>query len=677
MPNILKDPLKDEKLAYNELYDEVFSDESEENESSSLDFLSSQTERYEIEDEIAHGGAKKIIRVYDTRARRYLAMAIPRSACGSSDHNSFIHESWVTAQLDHPNIIKIHEVGLNKDKLPFFTMDLKNGHSLEDIIKGLSDNKPEYLSRFPLPKLLDFFIKICDAISYAHSINILHLDLKPGNIQIGEYGEVVVCDWGLAKIIGGRKSLNIHRDMLELDLAEDHSPLIMGTPGYMAPEQAKGEATSVLSDVYGLAAILYHLVTLTPTIKADDPNKAMEETLADKIQDASELASISDGLSSIIMKGLALNPDERYPTTLALQNDLSKYLEGYVTNAENPSVIKEALFFYRRNKMICLQAAFFIFLIVASTMGFISSLKQSWHSEQEARIQAEENALKRKQALDLYLTEKQQGNQVKKEYSTVLVGHSQLFNNPKFIEDPQAMLLNAYKGFSYTLEQNPQDEPAKMRLTLVLFMLQRYEKVEQYLGDNEQSRSLRLALDTVQKYSYPKGHKNVPLPVFVSALKGLKAYGHATQATAYRAILYDMKTRADFNAYEEVVEQALLLWNDHWRDPIFHYDKLNQSLRVSGDNFETLAMHDKFGCQSLLLKPLIKHLDVSNSEFKDLSYLYGSQVESLDIRNTYVRDLTPLLKVNTLRKLIITENQFTQKELKILPSNIKITSKKL
>ena len=111
-------------------------------------------------------------------------MALPKTKAGSSDHDSFIKESWITAQLDHPNIINIHEIGVNEDDLPFFTMDLRTGDNLENILRKLKEGDPDYIERFPRKVLLEMFIKICDAIAYAHSINILHLyKTTPGLLQ--------------------------------------------------------------------------------------------------------------------------------------------------------------------------------------------------------------------------------------------------------------------------------------------------------------------------------------------------------------------------------------------------------------------------------------------------------------------------------------------------------------
>ena len=140
MTNILKGAhshKEDFDLSLNDLYDQVFTDEVDTPDESSFDILSAQKERYIKEAEVGRGGSKKIIQVFDTRARRYLAMALPHSSEKNERLNSFIREAWITAQLDHPNIIKIHEVGVNPEKRPFFTMDLKNGDSLEFILRKL------------------------------------------------------------------------------------------------------------------------------------------------------------------------------------------------------------------------------------------------------------------------------------------------------------------------------------------------------------------------------------------------------------------------------------------------------------------------------------------------------------------------------------------------------------
>ena len=675
MKSILEDIPEDDDSNISGLYDEAVSTQQTTPLESSLDILNSLEQRYEHKEEIGHGGAKKIMRVYDNRARRYVAMALPRPDKGLKNTESFIRESWITAQLDHPNIINIHEVGTTKEKVPFFTMDLKTGDNLEDILNRLNQQQTDYEKRYPQKVLLGFFIKICDAIAYAHSINILHLDIKPANVQIGEFGEVIVCDWGLAKFLGGRKSNDLNRDLLEFDLLEKHSPVIKGTPAYMSPEQVLGKKPTESSDIYSLSALLYHMVTLEPTVTSSRITEVIEKTCLGEIKTPIDISDVSDGLSSIIMKGLSLEPADRYQSVNGLKNDVVKYLEGYVTNAEDPGLLKEVLFFYRRNKTVCLLTLGFMIFIVTLTSYFISNLQQSWKAEQHARIQAEENSVKHLKALQLYKKEKAQGYQVKKEFSGILLEQGQLFNNKNFIYNPEVILLQTLKGAQYKYEQNPEDQAIIDKLTIALFLLQRYEEAGRFLTKENKFYFLKQAVDEASKVPHSYNGRNVSLRVFIAALKGLRLFGPGSRATSYRALAYDIKTRSNFKGYEDVLKETFMLWNNHWVERTFNYDKQTQSLKISGDNFSELGIHDKFGRIEILKTIPIKYLDISNSEVKDLTFLYGCPIETLDIRRTFVQDLSPLKNLKTLKTLTISPKQFTKEKLAELPSNVELIIK--
>ena len=169
-----------------------------------------------------------------------------------------------TALLEHPNIISIHDIGLNDDGKPYFTMDLKTGDSLEDILKNLYSGNQKYLQFYTLEELLLIFLKIYDAVAYAHSKNILHLDLKPANIQVGDFGEVLVCDWGLGKIQSQNDTENFEELLLDAGVlnAVTSQNDVVGTPGFMAPEQViKDGDISPLTDIYALGCILYSIIT--------------------------------------------------------------------------------------------------------------------------------------------------------------------------------------------------------------------------------------------------------------------------------------------------------------------------------------------------------------------------------------------------------------------------------
>jgi serine/threonine protein kinase len=638
-------------------------------EKSSFKILANQKEAYCDQEKIAQGGAKVIFKIFDTRARRYLAMAKPLITDDTHYLDAFIREAWITSQLDHPNIIKTHQVGIDQNNCPFFTMDLKNGSNLAQIIKSISHKNSSH--ELNLSELLDIFIKICDAIAHAHSINILHLDLKPANIQIGEYGEVIVCDWGLAKIIGGEKSINLHREILDLDLIDTPAPDIKGTPAYMSPEQVRGEGTSQLSDIYSLAAILYELITLSPTINASDPHLAMEQTTKGIIRPPSELVKIPDGLEAIVMKGLSLNPHERYQSVIELKNDLNKYLSGYTTHAEHSNTFKELLFFYRRNKSLCIQAVIFLTLTLCGSLIFISNLQKSKARVQVARLEAEQNALKHKEALDLYIKEKNDSNHVKREFSKTLTHYSQIYNSYEYINDPETMLLNSLKGFSYKLAQNPKDHNANIMMGLILFILQRYDEVDTYMHYPELNH-IKYAVKAAQKHQYKKQGKVVPVEVLISVVKGLKEYGVQSQATTFRAIVYDMELRQDFNKYDQVVKVLFELWNPRWDGSSYHYDPVKQSISCSGNYCNDLRMFDQFGFKTLLMTPIVKHLDVSHSTVHKLVQFENTNLESLNISNSRVKDLSPLNKIETLRQVTISPNRFPQEMIEGLNPRIKV-----
>ena len=200
-------------------------------------------ERYQDKEFLASGALKNVFKVFDSKMKRHVALAELKDEIPEEEYETFINEARLTSALRHPNIITVHDFGFNEIHIPFFTMELKVGHTLGDIIKA---------GQKGLEPLLEIFLKICDAISYAHSQKVVHLDLKPDNIQVGEFGEVQVCDWGLSRKIENLKTENT----------------IKGTPGFMAPEQIiPGENLDQQADVFALGGILYAILTHLPPIE--------------------------------------------------------------------------------------------------------------------------------------------------------------------------------------------------------------------------------------------------------------------------------------------------------------------------------------------------------------------------------------------------------------------------
>ena len=192
----------DRKRALNDLFDHAFDDVDPAEDSPLYTQLQSLEKRYEDLELIAVGGMKRIFKALDRQGNRHVAMARLHEEASDLLFDPFIREAQLTALLDHPNIISVHDVGVDSTGQPYFTMDLKVGDGLDVVLQKAESDDGQLADR------LDIFIKVCDAITYAHSRNVIHLDLKPANIQVGGFGEVLVCDWGLAKLIGGTEIIS-------------------------------------------------------------------------------------------------------------------------------------------------------------------------------------------------------------------------------------------------------------------------------------------------------------------------------------------------------------------------------------------------------------------------------------------------------------------------------------
>ncbi|EDY22081.1 serine/threonine protein kinase with FHA domain [Chthoniobacter flavus Ellin428] len=157
---------------------------------------------YSVGRTVAHGGMGVIKSAIESTLQREVAMKLIRDDSKPAAFDRFCQEAQVTAQLEHPNIVPVHELGVNKDGKPFYTMKLVRGISLKRVLELLDASDAETIRNWPLSALLTVFQKICDALAFAHSKGVIHRDLKPANIMLGEYGEALVMDWGLAKLLG-------------------------------------------------------------------------------------------------------------------------------------------------------------------------------------------------------------------------------------------------------------------------------------------------------------------------------------------------------------------------------------------------------------------------------------------------------------------------------------------
>ena len=264
---------------------------SNEKASGSMFFSNSiRKEKYSYVRDLAAGGMGKVDLIKDNDLNRNVAR---KSMLGDLVEDPkflerFIEEAQATGQLEHPNIVPIHDMGLDQEGQLYFTMKFIKGKTLEEILKELKVQDPITTKKYSITYLLQLFIQICNAIGFAHSKGVIHRDLKPANIMLGGFGEVVVMDWGLAKIMDSEVA-DFNRNSVEtLRGTSGNKTLsgsIIGTPAYMPPEQARGEIEKLdqTSDIYSLGAILYEILSLRPPFYGRDIAEILTAVIQGKI----------------------------------------------------------------------------------------------------------------------------------------------------------------------------------------------------------------------------------------------------------------------------------------------------------------------------------------------------------------------------------------------------------
>ena len=324
-----------------------------------LNALKNPEKRYDAPETIAEGGEKRISLVYDQYLNRYVAMAQASDAKNDADQERFLREGQLTANLTHPNIVAIHNMGIGSDNKPFFTMELIPGDSLRDIIRKLKSGEPGYAARYNQDMLISIFNKVCDAVAYAHSRNVIHLDIKPDNIRIGQFGEVFLCDWGLALIAEHVEEGEVQPGQLDGDILNDMTMTgtVKGTPGFMSPEQVMNAKRSFQSDIYSLGAILYYMITYQLPVDGQSAHEIMANTRDGNIvpiRRRKTRKAVPSALAAITMTALSQKPTDRYKNVMALQDDLNRFLSGFPTEAEGPNLVNRTFMLILRHRSIAM-----------------------------------------------------------------------------------------------------------------------------------------------------------------------------------------------------------------------------------------------------------------------------------------------------------------------------------
>jgi eukaryotic-like serine/threonine-protein kinase len=309
--------------------------------------------RYQLLERIARGGMGVVYAALDeTLGRRVALKVLDAPATEANLAQRLNREARVLARLEHPGIVPVHDVGTLSDGRVFYTMKFVKGQRLDKHIEAVRS----------LPDRLRLFLRICDAVAFAHARGVLHRDLKPANVMVGAFGEVLVMDWGLAKILR-EPTADLTEDDGEATIVHGlewaDSPTdatqatqitgqgtVLGTPGYMSPEQSRGDIAHIdeRSDIFSLGAVLRFL--------CDYPVMLPNQNIAWRRDKA---------LEAICAKATRSERADRYSSVSDLSADVSRYLDGLPVSARKETILEKATRFYRRYTVpILLIAAYLI-----------------------------------------------------------------------------------------------------------------------------------------------------------------------------------------------------------------------------------------------------------------------------------------------------------------------------
>lgn len=358
--------------------------------------LAEDIDGYEIHDEIRRGGQGAVYRATQRATNRMVALKVLLSGAlaSPSQQRRFEREIELVAQLQHPNIVTVHDSGRTSSGCHYFAMEYIEGVRLDEYVRA---ERPRYPGgdRAVVRSILKLFSRVCAGISYAHQRGVIHRDLKPGNILVDGEGEPHILDFGLAK------ALEADPTQTGLTVSQD----FLGTPAYASPEQAQGTPSLIdtRTDIYSLGVMLYEALTghfpypvfggmpeVLRNIAEAKPQRPsawlrQDRQAEGRAESVASACSVDGELETLVLKALAKEQEHRYQSAAELRQDLERYLAGEPISARPPSTMYHLRKFAQRNRVLVAGVAAVFVALVLGVVGTSIGMARAWKAEGLAR----------------------------------------------------------------------------------------------------------------------------------------------------------------------------------------------------------------------------------------------------------------------------------------------------
>ncbi len=618
-------------------------------------------DRYSDKRFVAMGGMKTISQVHDRITGRSVAMAELRDPFDSVARELFIREVQLNAILQHPNILQIYDFGFNTANNPYFTMKLLQGKTLKKYL--FSSNLKRDRNR-----LLSKFIAICEAVAFAHSQGIMHLDLKPQNIWIGGFDETLVMDWGLARIFES----TCDERLLDTEVSSLTSAtvygIVRGTPGYMSPEQAnKKSAITYRSDIFSLGAILYRLLTGQTPFRGRTSNEVISKTQTCSFTQPSALSStlnIPDSLEAIVIKAMEKDPANRYDSAGELANDIKAYLSGFAPSAENAGIFKQLTLQYKRNKKT--YNLILLFLLLISTVTGVSVNIIKTRTEMAGRHKATAKSI----------TEKLHKEQKENERLVNMVAHELFLNGKDYLR--KGLLAESLATFKEALKLGENTPEVHYYLSGLYIYIGELKEVRKHL-ENVQKKSISetsisyeaTTVLQIFKACFPLNDFTLDNIIqFNYKLRKMRLSFHAGLVEKYISnspMTLDSKTsyidgllRSINNKYElnisitQMDEGVKVDLSNNGSKPIWGY-AVHLLPVIELDISNTF-----FKLSSVRSFPFLKKVNLRGSKFKNLSFFGEAPLEEVYVSENFKDSFKDLIKFKSLKKIHVPKSFMEQ-----------------